>query len=43
MMKEDSFNDLENVRRYLRGNFSALLFGAAMWTIIVGIILVVSS
>lgn len=42
-MKEDSFNDLENARRYLRGNFSALLFGAAIWAIAIGIALVVLS
>lgn len=42
-MKEDSFNDLENARRYLRGNCSYLLFGTAFWAIIIGIVLVVLS
>jgi len=39
----EKFDDLENARRYLRGNCSALVFGVAFWAIIIGVILVVSS
>lgn len=41
--KNMSFDDLENARRYLRGNCSALLFGVAMWAVAIGIVLVVLS